>query len=96
MLVWAGGGGGAEALWNDDQVANRLVLGCENIRQAGMFVESGMLRPVRCMAHAASPAMKGKANILEGSGRGLPGIAQGVVVRRRRSIRRSGGVSGIR
>jgi molybdate transport system substrate-binding protein len=63
-----------------DQVSDRLVLG-ENISQAAQFVESGNAQVgFVALAHAASPAMKGKGKYWEVPGDAYPPLAQGVVV----------------
>jgi molybdate transport system substrate-binding protein len=63
-----------------DQVADRLVLG-ENISQAAQFVESGNAQAgFVALAHAASPAMKGKGKYWEVPAEAYPALAQGVVV----------------
>jgi molybdate transport system substrate-binding protein len=63
-----------------DQVAERLVLG-ENISQAAQFVESGNAQVgFVALAHAASPAMKGKGKYWEVPSNAYPALAQGVVV----------------
>lgn len=63
-----------------DQVADRLVLG-ENISQAAQFVESGNAQAgFVALAHAASPAMKGKGKYWEVPGEAYPALVQGVVV----------------
>ncbi len=63
-----------------DQVADRLVLG-ENISQAAQFVESGNAQAgFVALAHAASPAMKGKGKYWEVPAEAYPLLAQGVVV----------------
>ena len=63
-----------------DRVADRLVLG-ENISQAAQFVESGNAQAgFVALAHAASPAMKGKGKYWEVPAEAYPQLAQGVVV----------------
>lgn len=63
-----------------DQVADRLVLG-ENISQAAQFVESDNAQAgFVALAHAASPAMKGKGKYWEVPAEAYPALAQGVVV----------------
>ena len=63
-----------------DQVSDRLVLG-ENISQAAQFVESGNAQVgFVALAHAASPAMKGKGKYWEVPGDAYPPLAQGVVL----------------
>jgi len=63
-----------------EQAADRLVLG-ENISQAAKFVESGNAQAgFVALAHAASPAMKGKGKYWEVPAESYPALAQGVVV----------------
>lgn len=63
-----------------DQVADLLVLG-ENISQAAQFVESGNAQAgFVALAHAASPAMKGKGKYWQVPAEAYPALAQGVVV----------------
>jgi molybdate transport system substrate-binding protein len=63
-----------------DQVSDRLVLG-ENISQAAQFVESGNAQVgFVALAHAASPAMKGKGKYWEVPGDAYPPLEQGAVV----------------
>jgi len=63
-----------------DQVSDRLVLG-ENISQAAQFVESGNAQAgFVALAHAASPAMKGKGKYWEVPAEAYPVLAQGAVV----------------
>jgi len=63
-----------------DQVSDRLVLG-EHISQAAQFVESGNAQAgFVALAHAASPAMKGKGKYWEVPVEAYPALAQGVVV----------------
>jgi molybdate transport system substrate-binding protein len=63
-----------------DQVSDRLVLG-ENISQAAQFVESGNAQAgFVALAHAASPAMKGKGKYWEIPAEAYPALAQGAVV----------------
>lgn len=63
-----------------DKVSDRLVLG-ENISQAAQFVESGNAQAgFVALAHAASPAMKGKGKYWQVPAEAYPALAQGVVV----------------
>jgi molybdate transport system substrate-binding protein len=63
-----------------DQVANRLVMG-ENVSQAAQFAESGNAQVgFVALAHAASPAMRGKGKYWEIPAGYYPPLAQGAVV----------------
>jgi molybdate transport system substrate-binding protein len=63
-----------------DQVKDRLVLG-ENIAQAAQFVESGNAQAgFVALAHAASPAMKGKGKYWVVPQEAYPAITQGAVI----------------
>jgi molybdate transport system substrate-binding protein len=63
-----------------DQISDRVVLG-ENISQAAQFVESGNAQAgFVALAHAASPAMKGKGKYWEVPADAYPALAQGAVV----------------
>jgi molybdate transport system substrate-binding protein len=61
-------------------VKDRLVLG-ENVSQAAQFVESGNAQAgLVALAHAVSPAMKGKGRYWEIPAGDYPQLAQGVVI----------------
>jgi molybdate transport system substrate-binding protein len=63
-----------------DRVADRLVMG-ENISQAAQFVESGNAQAgFVALAHAASPAMRGKGKYWEVPAEDYPALAQGAIV----------------
>jgi molybdate transport system substrate-binding protein len=63
-----------------EHVSDRLVMG-ENISQAAQFVESGNAQiGFVAMAHATSPAMKGKGKYWEVPAQAYPALTQGVVV----------------
>jgi molybdate transport system substrate-binding protein len=63
-----------------DRVADRLVLG-ENISQAAQFAESGNAQAgFVALAHAASPAMRGKGKYWIVPAEDYPALAQGVVI----------------
>jgi molybdate transport system substrate-binding protein len=67
-------------LYKEDELSGRLVLG-ENVAQAAQFAESGNAQVgFIALAHALSPAMRGKGKYCEVPQEAYPPLAQGVVI----------------